>query len=98
VTYAGVPRAAFRFTQGEELLTRFDSNCNSWRKFCSLCGSTLTFEGARWPDEIHAVVANLLDPLESAPGSHAYADRAPTWCPITDDLPRFGGASGTEPL
>ncbi len=98
VTYAGVPKQALRFLAGEEHLTRFESDCKSSRRFCSKCGSSLLFEGERWPAEVHVIVANLLGPLDKLPAAHAYSDRAPDWCPITDELPRFGGASGTEPL
>jgi hypothetical protein len=98
VTYAGIPKDAFRFLQGEEQLTRFESDSNSYRRFCSTCGSTLLFAGERWPDEVHVIVANLLGPLDKLPGAHAYSDRAPDWCPVTDELPRYGGSTGTEPL
>lgn len=98
VTYAGFPSQALSFTQGQEHLTRFDSDCGSYRRFCSFCGSTLLFAGDRWPDEVHLLVGNLLDALDQFPTGHAYSDRAPDWCPISDELARFGGASGTEPL
>ena len=32
------------------------------------------------------------------PKVHVYADRAPDWCAIEDDLPRAGGETGVEPL
>ncbi|MFT7485239.1 MAG: hypothetical protein ACI9F9_001086 [Candidatus Paceibacteria bacterium] len=98
VTYAGAPRESLRFTAGEELLTRFEADTGSWRRFCSHCGSTLTFEGARWPGEVHVIVANLLEPLDKLPEGHAYSDRAPDWFPITDNLPCYGGDSGTEAI
>jgi hypothetical protein len=44
------------------------------------------------------MVANLLDSLDQLPEMHYFADRAPAWCPITDDLPRLGGESGDQPL
>ena len=46
----------------------------------------------------HVAAANIDDPLDAQPSAHAYADRAPEWCPITDELPRYGGESGTEKL
>lgn len=98
VTYAGFPGDALTFTQGEEELTPFETQTGATRQFCGHCGSTLTYASPRWEGEIHVIVANLLDPLESLPSAHAYADRAPDWCPITDGLPRFGGESGTKPL
>lgn len=98
VTYAGFPSEQVRFVAGEEELTEYLSDTEATRRFCRHCGSTLSFSGPRWPGEVHLLVANLLDPLDKLPTAHAYADRSPEWCPILDDLPRYGGESGTEPL
>lgn len=98
VTYAGFAADGVRFTAGEDQLTEHHSETQATRRFCRHCGSTVSFQGPRWEGEVHLVVANLLDPLDKPPGGHAYADRAPAWCPITDELKRFGGESGTEPL
>jgi len=98
VTYAGFLEGQVRFTAGEGELTDHVSETGATRRFCKRCGSTISFQAPRWAGEIHLLVANLIDPLDKAPKSHAFADRAPDWCPITDDLPRYGGESGTEPL
>jgi len=98
VTYAGFPRESVRFTAGEAELTAFLTETEATRRFCSHCGSTISFEAPRWDGEIHLVLANLLDPVDKVPTGHAYSDRAPDWCPITDDLKRYGGETGTEPL
>ena len=99
VTYAGFPKEALRFLQGEpDLTSYFNPDTSSTRRFCRLCGSTITFEAPRWPTEIHLIVANLTSPLDKLPTGHAFADRSPAWCPITDDLPQFGGPTGTEAL
>ncbi len=68
------------------------------RSFCRICGSTLLYESPRWDGEVHVAVANLHGELDKPPQGHVYADRSPGWCPISDELPRFGGASGTEKL
>ena len=49
--YAGFERAKVRTIQGE--IARFASSPGVHRGFCSHCGSTLTYEGERWPTEIH---------------------------------------------
>ena len=69
----------------------------SWL-FCWVCGSALFFAAPRWAGETHVAVATLLGALGQKPTVHAYADRAPDWCPITDELSRYGGESGTEKL
>jgi hypothetical protein len=41
---AAVPRAQFRWTAGEELLSAFESSPGKFRRFCSRCGSHLFAE------------------------------------------------------
>ena len=98
VTWAGFPHGQFRFTAGEDRITDYATETDALRRFCARCGSTISYSSPRWPDEIHLPVANLEGLLGELPKGHAYADRAPDWCPILDDLPRFGGETGMEPL
>ena len=97
VTWAGVVDGQFRVTREGELKT-WISDTGATRSFCGNCGSPLFFAHERWAGETHVAVACLHESLEVLPQVHAYADRSPDWCPITDDLPRYGGDSGTEPL
>jgi len=96
VTYAGFQKDSVHIKTGETNLTAYRSDTNSTRRFCKTCGSTLTYESPRWKGEIHLAVANLTH-LTEFPSAHAYADRAPDWCPITDKLEQRGGPTGTEP-
>lgn len=98
VTYAGFPSAQVRFTSGEEQLREFVSDTGATRRFCSRCGCVLSYASPRWPGEVHLLVAHLEGELDRSPRGHVYADRAPSWCPITDELPRFGGETGVEAL
>lgn len=97
VTWAGFPEAQLH-VRGEEELGSYATETGATRSFCRICGSPLFFRAPRWPGEVHVAVAALLDPPDRAPQAHAYADRAPDWCPIEDGLPRLGGPDGTEPL
>lgn len=97
VTYAGFPADKVHFTHGEANLTVFLTPTGATRRFCKTCGSTLIYESPRWKGEIHLPAANL-DELDRLPAGHAYADRAPAWCPITDTLPQRGGPDGVTPL
>ncbi len=98
VTYAGFPTDAFAWTAGAERLVDWHTDTGATRSFCGTCGSTLVYRSPRWAGEVHLAVAHVDGDLGRAPGAHVYADRAPAWCPITDELPRYGGPSGTEPL
>ena len=66
-----------RFTTGEP--ARFSSSLGVHRGFCSHCGSTLTYEGERWPTEIHLHVGAFDDPAPYAPKGHAFASERLAW-------------------
>jgi hypothetical protein len=84
--YAGFEAANVRFTKG--ILTRFASSQGVTRGFCAACGSTLTYEGDRWPTEIHIHVGAFDDPEPFAPKGHAFAEERVSWLHIeTPPLP-----------
>jgi hypothetical protein len=56
VTWFGVARDRFLLDDSEQLLAWYRSTPGARRGFCSRCGSTLFFEGDRWPDERHIVL------------------------------------------
>ena len=98
VTFCGVLSSRFTIVQGAEELVRYDSSPTAWRRFCRKCGSTLTFEGERWPDEVHVVLANVDDPIDRTPQAHCFFDGGVPWVQLADALPRLGGPGGNEPL
>ena len=98
VTWAGFRAGMLRVTAGEQELRRYVTDTGATRSFCATCGTTLFFESPRWKDEVHVAAVHFEDELDKPPGGHFYADRAVVWCPITDDLPRFGGADGGQRL
>ena len=98
VTWAGFPDEQFRLEAGEAALTNYPTETDATRSFCATCGTTLFYRSPRWEGEVHVAVAVCDDALDRAPQAHVYADRAATWCPIGDALPRLGGDSGTDPM
>ena len=80
--YAGFEAGQVRFTKGA--LTRFSSSDGVHRGFCSTCGSTLTYEGARWPTEIHLHVGAFDDPTPYAPQGHAFVDERLPWLHLSE--------------
>jgi len=97
-TWISVPRGAFRFKQGEPRY--FSSSPGVRRGFCATCGSPLTWEGGRIPDEIHLYAAALADPSRVKPQRHVYVDAQLPWLETIDDLPRFArtGRGGAQPI
>ena len=98
VTFAGYAEEALSIVDPCGRLACFtQSDTGSTRRFCSRCGTQLLFAGERWAGEVHVAVA-ALDAVPGMPTVHAYADRAPQWCPITDELPQYGGPEGNASL
>lgn len=79
-------------------LTWYRSSPEARRGFCRNCGTTLFFQSSRWPGETHVAMGTLNSPLDREPTSHVYWDRHVSWLTLSDDLPRRGGPTGTEPL
>jgi hypothetical protein len=69
------------------------------RRFCRHCGSPMSFEGERWPGEIHLFVASFEDPAELLPQIHVHVEEQLAWVHLSDGLPRFARtASEGRPL
>ena len=78
-TAGGFPEASFRFVRGKEGLRHYESSRGNRRGFCGRCGSTLTYQGDRWPGEVHLHVGAFDDPGTLAPTGHAFADERVSW-------------------
>ncbi|KAA3610910.1 MAG: GFA family protein [Planctomycetota bacterium] len=96
VTYAGFPFSQFQWLAGEEDLVRYRTETDATRSFCRHCGTTLCYEGPRWPDAIHIALAVLEDSELLQPSAHVYVDHGAPWHHIGDDLPHYGGTTGME--
>jgi hypothetical protein len=97
VTFVGFREDRFKVTDGEQALRHYRTDTGATRTFCTECGSTLTYQGPRWPGEVHVTLANLEWPIDRAPEGHIYVDHKAPWWEINDSLPQRGGESGTEP-
>jgi hypothetical protein len=97
-TWISVPRSAFRFTKG--LPHYFNSSPGVTRGFCGTCGSQLTYENTKIPEEIHLYAASLADPSRVSPTRHVFVEEQPPWFETADQLPRFAGTSrgGAQPI
>jgi hypothetical protein len=80
--YAGFERGQVRFSGAEPAW--FASSPGVRRGFCATCGSTLSFEGERWPGEIHLHVSAFDRPQDFAPTTHGYAEERIGWVHISD--------------
>jgi len=84
-----VPAKNFRWTSGENLLTRYESSPGNIRTFCRICGSTLVSLFPDNPDSIGLPMGTLDDDPGIRPAFHVFVGSKAPWFDITDDLPRF---------
>jgi len=97
-TWISVARAAFRFTKGSPRY--FASSPGVKRGFCQNCGSPLTYQAERMPDEIHLYAASLLDAANVRPTRHVFVAEQLPWFEVQDELPRYATTSrgGAAPV
>lgn len=75
--YAGFERDHFAYLEGDP--PRFRSSPGVTRSFCGRCGTPLTYEGERWPSEVHIHLGTLDRPEQLVPQKHAFADERLAW-------------------
>ena len=90
-TYAGFPRDKVRFPAGES--ASYQSSPGVTRRFCPDCGTPISYEGERWPEEIHLFVCTFEDPESFEPRGHVYVSEQLSWLHLGDDLPRHDKTS-----
>ena len=93
VTWAGYKPIAVEWTKAAP--KDFSSSEGVLHRFCPNCGTPLTYESTRWPDELHILVATLDDRESLTPKGHVYWSEHLAWLDIGDDLPKLAetGAS-----
>jgi len=97
VTYAGF--ATDQLTWSGESAQRYNSSPGVVRRYCGKCGTPLSYEGARWPGEVHILAGTLDDPGAVAPKVHVYVGEKLPWVTLADGLPRYlTVASQGQPL
>src|SRR5689334_12889699 len=84
-----VARENFRFTNGEDLVTRYESEFAP-RNFCSNCGSSLYDDLG----EKYFVAAGLMRDLDLTVDFHMMVDNKAHWDTIGDDAVQHAGAPG----
>jgi hypothetical protein len=97
---AGAPAVAWfsarmpelRFTRGNP--ATFRSSEHVLRGFCATCGTTLSFQDDRHPEEIDIATASLDDPNAAAPRDHTFVQDRLAWMPMSDDLPAYQRTRG----
>lgn len=79
-----VAKEGFRFTKGEDLVTRYESEFAP-RNFCSRCGSSIYDDLG----EKYFVAAGLMPDLELTPSFHLQVAYKANWHEIGDSAPQY---------
>jgi hypothetical protein len=85
-TYAGFESDKFQYLEGEP--ASFASSPGTLRTFCARCGSSLTYQSQRWPDEVHLFAATADEPETLTPQAHVYYAEKLPWIHLDDGLPQ----------
>ena len=89
VTWIGFPRSQVEFAKGAELLRDYLSSSGTHRRYCSACGTRMTFESehGRWAEEVHLPLAMFVTPVDREPSGNSFAEERPPWAPFHPDEP-----------
>lgn len=83
--FAGFERAQVAFTGDTPAV--FVSSPGVERGFCARCGSTLSYQGERWPSELHLHVGAFDRPEDFPPAGHAFAEERVPWLHLSEPNP-----------
>jgi len=86
VAWFSVARTRLRFTAGAP--AQFRSSDHVVRGFCATCGTHLTYQHDRWPDDIDITTCSLDEPERMPPRDHIFVASRLGWLTICDDLPQ----------
>ncbi len=92
LTFAGYAKGQVEIVAGAP--TRFASSPGVTRSFCGRCGTPLSYEAERYPDEIHLTIGSLDKPEAFEPMGHVWTEDRIPWFDTADDLPRHARTSG----
>lgn len=95
-TLAGLPKTDLHWLRGKALLGRYTAHNGTARQFCSICGSSLTFEMQSAPETIELAVSTLDDPIAFEPDAHIFTQFGANWFNTNDRMPRFSSGRDSE--
>ena len=80
----------FRWIEGEELLESYKAGNGTVRRFCKVCGSSITFAASDDTGELIEFALGTLDSeITLRPDAHIYVGSKASWFDIQDDLPQY---------
>ncbi len=96
-TYGEAKVENFRWIQGEDQLKVFIADNNTTRRFCSNCGSSMTFAPSSDGEGLVEFSLGTLDtPIVERPDAHVFMNFKASWSEENDSLPKFTGGRDSE--
>ncbi len=94
-TFAGFRPDKVAFTAGARQF--YASSPGVRRGFCEKCGTPVSYDADKYPNEIHLYVGTFDEPERFAPTFHVFYAEHINWFDTADDLPRHPGLPGDAP-
>ena len=89
-TIAEARREHFRWLQGEDMLKPYTAENGTTRRFCCVCGSSLTFASPLAdPELVEIALGSFDDEVPVRPDAHIFVGSGASWARPQDDLPQY---------
>ncbi len=89
-TWIGFSPEQVRFS--DDRRSFYGSSPGVRRGFCARCGTPVSYQTERHPDQLHLYVASLDNPEDFPPRYHVYYSRKIEWLHADEQLPRHLGS------
>ena len=86
--FSWVAADRFRWSQGKDLLSRYESVPGSVRCFCSRCGTQLAGEVESIPEWMGITLGSVDDADTIRPTAHVFVASGAPWHEISDEIPQ----------
>lgn len=98
---SGAPVTVFVGYRRSQVETRgepgiYNSSPGIQRSFCTVCGTPISYEDDRLPEEVYLTVGVFDEPEQFEPWLHGWTSQSLSWLRTEDDLPRYEGTSRTR--
>lgn len=90
-TRAAIKSKDFKWTQGEEHLSKYHSSEDTVKTFCAICGSGLISIMESDPEYYGLPIGGLDQDPGNRPEMHIFVGSKSPWYEILDDLPQYDG-------
>tara|TARA_R110002049_G_C8886375_1_gene540404 strand:- start:164 stop:457 length:294 start_codon:yes stop_codon:yes gene_type:complete len=82
-TFVAFEKKNFKIIRGD--LAMFESSVGVQRSFCGKCGTPISYQSNRIPDEIHLLIGALTHPENYTPDLHVFYREKIPWLNIDDN-------------